>query len=265
MLIGIALRDVAMPAIRRSFLFVALMAGLFASASRGNGQQPLPPPVNFDPATPLPSGTVIGPAGPVMPMPPPTPSSSVLIPPLDAEVVWCQLIDVTDDFFKVEQEQRVIFAQGIPTEGRIVTFPQTGATLLEPWRGDSGGFHERLESTLQSIRRIATVRLIPDPGGWRVEVMVQKELENLRRPMHATAGGATFRNDDSLYRYGTPLPVLGQRVGDQPRPVATPTRSAGWIPLGRDPLLERRMLDKILAQLGVAPVPQGVPYYQPPG
>ena len=28
---------------------------------------------------------------------------------------------------------------------------------------------------------------------------------------------------------------------------------------------ERRMLDKILAQLGVAPVPQGVPYYQPPG
>lgn len=254
-----------MPTACRSILFAILAAWSLAFASRVDGQQPLPPPVNFDPATPLPSGTVIGPAGPVIPGPLPTPSSSVLIPPLDAEVVWCQLVDVTDDYFKVEQEQRVIFAQGIPTEGRIVTFPQTGATLLEPWRGDSVGFHERLESTLQSIRRIATVRLIPDPGGWRVEVMVQKELENLRRPMHATAGGATFRNDDSLYRYGTPLPVLGQRVGDQPRPVATPTRSAGWIPLGRDPLLERRMLDKILAQLGVAPVPQGVPYYQPPG
>ena len=40
--------------------------------------------------------------------------------------------------------------------------------------------------------RIASIRLIPDPGGWRVEVAVQKELENLRKPMHATAGGATF-------------------------------------------------------------------------
>lgn len=228
-------------------------------------QEVLPPPVAFDPAAPLPSGTIIGPGGPMMAGPPSSPSNSVLIPPLNAEVVWCQLVDVTDDYFKVQQEQRVIFAQGIPTEGRIVTFPQTGATLLEPWRGDSVGFQERLESTLQSIRRIATVRLIPDPGGWRVEVVVQKELENLRRPMHATAGGATFRNDDSLYRYGTPLPVLGQRVGDQPRPVATPTRSAGWIPLGRDPLLERRMLDKILVQLGVAPVPQGVPIYPPSG
>jgi len=248
------------------FSFIATLAAMSLTCVRpACGQQPLPPPVAFDPGAPLPSGTIIGPAGPSLPAPPPAPRNSVLIPPLDAEVVWCQLVDVADDYFKVEQEQRVIFAQGIPTEGRIVTFPQTGATLLEPWRGDSVGFQERLESTLQSIRRIATIRLIPDPGGWRVEVVVQKELENLRRPMHATAGGATFRNDDSLYRYGTPLPVLGQRVGDQPRPVATPTRSAGWIPLGRDPLLEQRMLSKILAQLGVAPVPQGVPYYQPPG
>ena len=112
-----------MPTACRSILFAILAAGSLAFASRVDGQQPLPPPVNFDPATPLPSGTVIGPAGPVIPGPPPTPSSSVLIPPLDAEVVWCQLVDVTDDYFKVEQEQRVIFAQGIPTEGRIVTFP----------------------------------------------------------------------------------------------------------------------------------------------
>lgn len=230
-----------------------------------HAQQPLPPPVPFDTTAPLPSGTVIGPAGPIIPSTPTVPANSVLIPPLDAEVVWCQLINVTDDFFKISKEQRVVFAQGIPTEGRITTFPQTGATLLEPWRGDSVGFNERLESTLQSIRRLATVRLIPDPGGWRVEVIVEKELENLKRPMHATAGAATFRNDDSLYRYGTPLPVLGQRVGDQPRPVATPTRTSGWIPLGRDPLLERRMLDKILARLGVATIPPGVQYYQPPG
>ncbi|MEO2000192.1 MAG: hypothetical protein ABGW75_01105 [Pirellulales bacterium] len=243
-----------------STLLIALTCGWISTVS---AQQVLPPPVQFnppqvpyDPASPLPPGTVIEPSGPVYRGPIAMPGNSVLIPPLDAEVVWCQLVNVTDDFFKIQSEQRVVFAQGIPTEGRITTFPQTGATLLEPWRGDSVGFHERLESTLQSIRRTASIRLIPDPGGWRVEVSVQKELENLLRPMHATAGGATFRNDDSLYRYGTPLPVLGQRVGDQPRPVATPTRTDGWIPLGRDGLLERRMLDKILKRLGVASAPQ---------
>jgi hypothetical protein len=40
-----------------------------------------------------------------------------------------------------------------------------GATILEPWRGDSVGWDERWEATLQSIRRIATMRLSPDSAG----------------------------------------------------------------------------------------------------
>ena len=234
------------------------------------GQEILPaPPAQFAPGQPnpfaaLPEGTVIGPSGPVVPGPPPAPKNSVIIPPLDAETVWTQMVDVVDDYFKIAAEQRVVFSNGVPAEGRIDTFPQTGSTLLEPWRGDSVGFRERLEATLQSIRRIGTMRLIPDAGGWRIEAVVQKELENMPRPMMATTGGASFRNDDSLYRYGTPLPTLGQQVGDQPRPVAAPTRNLGWIPLGRDPLLEQRMLSKLLAKLGVASMPQAEPYYQPP-
>jgi hypothetical protein len=175
-----------------------------------------------------------------------------------------KLVDVTDDYFKVRSEQRVVFANGVPTEGRIDTYPQTGATILEPWRGDSVGWRERLESTVQSIRRIGTLRMAPDPNGWRIEVVVDKELEFLPRPMKATTGGATFRNDDSLYRYGSPLQTLGQQVGDQPRPVAAPTPNAGWIPMGRDPLLEQRILTKVLAKLGVPAVPQPAPYYEPP-
>ncbi len=229
-------------------------------------QAPLPPTaaLQADPYAPLPDGAVVGPGGPVLPGPPPGQRNSVVIPPLDAELVWTKMVDVTDDYFKVQSEQRVVFAAGVPTEGRIDTFPQTGATVLEPWRGDSVGWTERWESTLQSIRRIGTMRLIPDSNGWRVEVVVNKELEFLPRPMRATAGGASFRNDDSLYRYGTPLPTLGQQVGDQPRPVAAPTPSVGWIPLGRDPLLEQRMLGKLLAKLGVPPQAQAAPYYEPP-
>ncbi len=217
---------------------------------------------SLDPFAPLPPGAVVGPAGPVVPGPPPGPKNSVVIPPLDAEVVWQQMVDTMDDFFKIQSEQRVVFANGVPAEGRIDTYPQTGATLLEPWRGDSVGFRERLESTLQSIRRSGSMRLIPDPSGWRIETVVLKELENLPRPMRATAGGASFRNDDSLYRYGTPLPTLGQQVGDQPRPVANPTPNLGWIPLGRDPLLEQKMLGKVLGRLGIAPLPQTGPAYQ---
>lgn len=234
-------------------------------AVRCAGQTPVP--TQPDPFAALPAGTVIGAQGTVTGpglVPGPGTKNAAVIPPLDAEVVWQQMIDVTDDFFKVQAEQRVVFANGIPAEGRIDTYPQTGATLLEPWRGDSVGWRERLESTLQSIRRRATMRLIPDPAGWRIETVVMKELEYLPRPMRATTGGASFRNDDSLYRYGTPLPTLGQQVGDQPRPVANPTPNLGWIPLGRDPLLEQRMLSRVLAKLGVAPLPQAEPYYQPP-
>ncbi|NBW97277.1 MAG: hypothetical protein EBR28_11240, partial [Planctomycetia bacterium] len=235
--------------------FLAVLAAGIAAA-RCMGQPPAG--IQPDPFAPLPAGVVIGPQGQVSGLglvPGPGTKNAAVIPPLDAEVVWQQMVDVTDDFFKVQSEQRVVFANGVPAEGRIDTYPQTGATLLEPWRGDSVGFGERLESTLQSIRRRATMRLIPDPAGWRIETVVVKELENLARPMRATTGGASFRNDDSLYRYGTPLPTLGQQVGDQPRPVANPTPNLGWIPLGRDPLLEQKMLSRLLSKLGIAPLP----------
>jgi hypothetical protein len=235
-------------------------------APTATGPVALPAPVGSppDPFAPLPEGTVIGPSGPVVPTPPPPPTNAIVLPPLDAEMVWQRLVDVVDDYFKIASEQRVVFSNGVPAEGRIDTFPQTGSTLLEPWRGDSVGFRERLEATLQSIRRVGTVRLIPDPAGWRVEAVVQKELENMPRPMMATTGGASFRNDDSLYRYGTPLPTLGQQVGDQPRPVAAPTPNLGWIPLGRDPLLEQRILSKLQAKLGIAAMPSAVAAAAPP-
>jgi hypothetical protein len=252
--------------VRHSLL--AILTFLVAGGGRTSGQEILPPPAALqpNPFAPLPEGAVITPGGPLLPGPPPPAASrnAVVIPPLDAELVWTKMVDVADDYFKVQSEQRVVFANGVPTEGRIDTYPQTGSTVLEPWRGDSVGWRERWESTLQSIRRIGTMRLIPDPAGWRVEVEVAKELEYLARPMRATAGGASFRNDDSLYRYGTPLPTLGQAVGDQPRPVAAPAPTAGWIPLGRDPLLEQRMLERLVAKLGVPPVAPPAPYYEPP-
>ena len=101
---------------------------LCAWTSPTTAQQTLPPPVQvgptqipYDPTSPLPAGTIIESTGPRYPSPLAMPANSVLIPPLAAEVVWCQLVNVTDDFFKIRSEQRVVFAQGIPTEGLITT------------------------------------------------------------------------------------------------------------------------------------------------
>jgi len=171
--------------------------------------------------------------GPVALAPNPMPVAAT-----DPNYVWEQLVDVVDDDFEIQREERIQVFGDFAVEGRIDTFPLVGATYLEPWRRDSVGAYERLESTLQTIRRRALVRVIPDQGTYLVDVAVFKELEDLKRPERSTVGGATFRYDSSLRRLSDPL--LGQPVTE------------GWIPLGRDLQLEQRMLAKIQARLGQA-------------
>jgi hypothetical protein len=80
---------------------------------------------------------------------------------------------------------------------------------------------------------------MPAEGGYRVEVNVFKELEEVARP-EGTTGDATFRYDTSLTRVVDP-------VGEQ-------EVNEGWIPLGRDAALEQRIIADLLARTGTAPV-----------
>lgn len=146
----------------------------------------------------------------------------------DPQNVWETVVDVTGDYFKIEREEPVRVIGNTITEGRLETFPKVGATLLEPWDHDSANIDERIESTFQSIRRFARVRVMPAQGGYWVEVVVFKELEDVVRPEMATAGAATFRYDDTLTR------VIN--------PIGGPPVHAGWIPQGRDPALEQRII-----------------------
>ncbi|MEM9351749.1 MAG: hypothetical protein AAGA92_01935 [Planctomycetota bacterium] len=162
----------------------------------------------------------------------PTGPNPVFVPVANQDFTWEQVVDSVDDFFRVESERRVELVGDVITEGSIVTFPRIGATIVEPHRRDSVGRFNRWQSTLQTIRRGAVVRVIPDRGGWLVEVIVQKELEDLPRPEGATAGAATLRNDSSLD------PRLSQDVSK--------LRFGGeWIPIGRDIALEQEMLERI--------------------
>jgi hypothetical protein len=165
----------------------------------------------------------------------PAAGSNVYIPLVDPDLVWEEVVDVIDDYFRIEQEVRSRTIGNTVTEGRIDTFPEVGATLLEPWRRDVATAYDRLEATLQTIRRRALVRVIPAQGGFMVDVAVFKELEDLPRPQQATTGAATFRNEMSLSRFNEP-------IGPQ-------TITLGWIPLGRDGALEQKILCKLQSRI----------------
>ena len=105
------------------------------------------------------------------------------------------MVDVVDDYFRIEHEEPVRMVGNMLTEGNITTVPEVSPTIFEPWRHDTVDPQQRIENTLQSMRRRAVVRVIPAQGGHWVEVQVFKELEDVVRPEHATAGAATFRYD----------------------------------------------------------------------
>jgi len=191
------------------------------------------------------------------PMGPPVPLYSdnpLLMPVQDWSALWEALTHVIDDYFRIENEQPVRMVGDTLTEGRIDTFPETGSTVLEPWRNDSADPYEKVESTLQSIRRQAQVRVVPSEGGFLVEVTVFKELEDVKRPAHVSAGAATFRTEGSFTRVVSP-------IGDG-------EVNRGWIRLGRDRALEQRILAHLQETLGVQglpPPPPAVPATPPSG
>jgi hypothetical protein len=157
----------------------------------------------------------------------------------DREFLWNQLVDTVDDHFHIEREERVRLVGGVLTEGRIETFPLVGSTLLEPWRKDSTHGFEKLYATVNSMRRRAVVRVMPQTdGGYLVELAVYKELEDVTQPEFSTVDSEALRHDGTLHR-----PRGRDKYGT--------ASTLGWIPLGRDTSLEQRMLAKLRGRLGV--------------
>jgi len=164
----------------------------------------------------------------------------LFVPAVDKDVLWDQVVDAVDNYFDIEREERVKRVGDYLTVGRIDTVPISGATYLEPWRRDSVTQYDRLEATLQSIRRRATVQVSPVEGGFLVDLAVHKELEDVPRPEYSPVASAAFRQTDSIERYEEPV---GPQVAPQ-----------GWIPQGRDTALEYRILETIATTSAPVPV-----------
>ncbi len=160
--------------------------------------------------------------------PAPIAANPLLVPSEDFEEVWNKTVAVVDKYFDIQTENRL--ARTIKTQ------PQAGATILEPWALDSPTFEDRVEATLQTLRRVAIIHIDPAPtGGHLVKVEVHKFLEDMGKPDRQPAGRAVFINDFPVNR-------AREIVGPVPAPL-------GWLSRGRDPHLEQAILANIRDEL----------------
>jgi len=186
----------------------------------------------WNPPSYIPPQSVMG------PLPPPPPGNPAIVTAMDRDFVWEQVVDVVDDYFRIQHEDRVRLVGDLLTEGRLDTYPRGGSTIFEPWNGDSVTPYDRWESTLQSTRRTAMVRVMPAEAGFLVEVQVLKELEDVARPESgaiSVRNSQALRNDNALQRVANPT------GGQQP--------TLGWIDQGRDVALEQVILAQIMARV----------------
>ena len=154
-------------------------------------------------------------------MPPQPISNPVFIPANDQNELWERTVDMLHAYqFPVDRENRL--------DGLIETDYKVGAGLLEPWHRDAITFGDRVQGSLQPIRRKAHISLIPAQGGYLVDLEVLKEREDKGRAVVRAARSATFMNSRPMQR---DLDVV---VG--------PSSPRGWTLLGRDQNLEQSML-----------------------
>lgn len=157
------------------------------------------------------------------------------LPPLADDFLWLQIVDTLDDYFRIARQQPVVNSRGVVLEGKIETSYKVGGSIFQPWQKDNTTGFERLQSTLQTIRRRAIVTVRPETTGYSVEVIVQKDLEDTDRTQHATESIIGTRHDGSRTS-------RADRFGDSPQ-------TLGWIPLGRDTTLEQTILKDIFGRV----------------
>ena len=160
----------------------------------------------------------------------------------DSEFLWNQIVNTVDDYFRIKSEKRPTRDEMQWYPGLMETYPEVGATYLEPWRKDALEGYQRLQSTLQTMRRTATIRVDPTNDGFSIAVEVIKEIEDVDRSQYSSEGSAVARHDGSIVRADRAL--AGQPV------------TLGWIRQENDTDLEQRILREILGRVSIVSPPR---------
>ena len=152
-------------------------------------------------------------------------TNALLIPLSSTDATWERAVSVLHrNHFLIARESKL--------EGIIETEYRAGSNVLEPWHSDSVGLDNRLESTLQSIRRKVIISFAQSGADQlMVSVQAHKEIEDVPGPTATYAGGATFSESEFFDR------DLNQVLGQ-----SSPSR---WLPRGRDAHLEARLVAQL--------------------
>ncbi|HBE69716.1 MAG TPA: hypothetical protein DDW52_16340 [Planctomycetaceae bacterium] len=176
------------------------------------------------------------PPGPPRPQPIEVPvSNPTTIPPVPPDFLWEQIVDSIDDYFRIDYESPVRRTATFWQPGTLETFPEISGTMLEPWRGEASRGYQRVQSTIQTIRRTATVEVAPVEAGYALSIKVVKEQEDVDQSQFAAAGAAAQRHDGALIENS-------EQVRQMPI-------TLGWFEIGRDTDLERRIMADILGRI----------------
>jgi hypothetical protein len=116
--------------------------------------------------------------------------------------------------------------------GRIEALPRTSPGLGLLLKPGSPDLYFRLLSTTQSYRHRVTVLIQPvEKGGYFVEFIARKELEDLPRPLRASVGAAVLRSENTVERQ---FEVIDATFFEP-----------NWIYKGRDAALEQEFIRKL--------------------
>jgi len=119
----------------------------------------------------------------------------------------------------------------VKSKGHVETQPVTGASWFEFWRKDTIGRMQVAEASLHTIRRRATVSITPSDGGSQVFVKVVKERASAPGSMPAS--------------FGSTFSMHNLEDTDLMRRDALEETHYEWVRMGRDPLLEQAILERI--------------------
>jgi hypothetical protein len=162
---------------------------------------------------------------PTQPMVP----TGVDLSPADFEALWQTSLEVLQRYnFRPDRQDR--------RAGVITSHPATSGQWFEFWRPEVVGPFNSAEASIHTVRRQVTVRVSPQPAddGCHVSVQVDVYRYSATERQVTTASGA-------LQIFGEKLPTAEGQMGPHQAGVR-------WVPLGRDDLLEKELLDRIVWQ-----------------
>ncbi len=160
--------------------------------------------------------------------------NSITVNCCNPTALWEAMVIPVRKYFPIGREEPCRLVGCVVNPGNLITGRTIGATVFEPWRGDSVGMRQRWEATLHTIARRAEIRIWPiDQNTYTIEAVVNKEIEYVAPVNLSRNGQDNYFLSDSRRTFTDPLFNSENQSSNQ------------WYCIGRDPLLEQRLLAEI--------------------